>query len=314
MVMPKFHLLLKNPLLNNYGQPLLTSKFIQDTWQLGITAPLSTTKPFIISCFALSLDGKVAYPNAQSGFNIAKANNSATTNEKNADLTTLMLARSISDAIIIGTNSLYYEDGQYLPNINIEELNKARLANKKPTHLTTIIFCRDLDNINFNDILFQNNDYPAIICCFNLIQAPTIPHAYNYIDLSQLYNKQQLGLKNIINVDGNLGELIRKFKQIGFCVILNESPFFHHQLLEHKLLDEMWLNYSSSYIGGNITSLGNQGNAFTTDDHPDNELLTLHYIDYQFLYSRWRVKYSSSLNSMLRYNKDFQGYGLSDQV
>ena len=63
-----------------------------------------------------SVDGKLNYPDLKSGFAIAKYNLAATEHERYADWWILQLARSISDAVIIGSNSLNAEPNDYVAN------------------------------------------------------------------------------------------------------------------------------------------------------------------------------------------------------
>lgn len=287
----KLKLLLKNPLIDNYSVTPWHNSYINECLGYTFTLPekaSSTTNnlPFIFSCFALSLDGKLHYPDNLSGFSIASANHHATNDERIADLHYLMLARSISDAIIIGATSLKQEKSSYTPNITIPELsnlddNQSRF---------TIIICRNLNSLDLSQELFKNPDFPIMICCFEAIDHIS-RDGYTSHKLSELKSRNQLSIKNIITLDADTKTLCQKLKLLGFNIILNESPFFQHSLLEHKLLDEIWLNYSCSYIGGSITSLGNKQNSFTSTNHPDTEILTLHHLDYHFLYSRQRVLY-----------------------
>jgi len=292
--MPPLKLLLKNPELDNYTYIPIKSNFIYQNLGLNLVLPKKLDTPFLFSCFALSIDGKLSYPDAPSGFNIAQANHTAIQNEKTADLFYLMLARTISDAIIIGTNSLREENGTYLPQIIVRDLHQARMDNGKPILPWTIILCRSLDKINFNQQLFKDEQFPLLIGCFepqDMLQST--PQNYTLTNLSNLSNREQLTTKNIVIIDSSFRQLFKTLKQLEFNIILNESPFFHHQFLEHKLLDEIWLNYSCSYIGGdNVASLGKNQQAFSSITHPDTEILTLHHLDYHFLYSRQKVLYA----------------------
>ena len=101
----------------------------------------------------------------------------------------------------------------------------------------------------------------------------------------------QLANKNILYLDENFTDLMLHLRHIGFTCILNESPMLNHKLLEHKLLDELWINYAGSYIGGNVTGLGVLQQSFTTNSNIGFEMLTLHHIEYSFLYTRQRVVY-----------------------
>ena len=147
---PYLKLLLHNPILNKY-QLRIESAYLTESMGQTLTLPEVEQLPFLFSCFALSLDGKLCYPDNRSGFSIAKSNYRATRAEQEADWWFLMLARSISDALIIGSNSLNLEHGDYLPDINIPELSAIR--DGRP--LWTIVICRNLVNLDFKQILFR---------------------------------------------------------------------------------------------------------------------------------------------------------------
>lgn len=288
----KFKLLLKNPIIDSYTYSPLRSENIVENLGFEVKLPHKSQLPFLFSCFALSIDGKLCYPDKQSGFNIASCNQHASIAEKEADLWFLMLARSISDALIIGSNSLNIESGGYTPEINIAKLSKARLDNKLPKHVWTIVMAHNLNNLDFSQALFSKPDFPVMLCCYNAVPMHKIPDTYSQYKLSELKSREQLKQKNIVIIDTDHLEMYKIFKQLGFNIILNESPYTHHQLLEQQLLDEIWLNYSASYIGGKISSLGDKQNSFSSSNHPNTEILTLHHIGYHFLYSRQRILYN----------------------
>lgn len=285
--MKKLQLLLENPLLNNYLP--CNHVGIDEIFDSKFKIPKATTNPFIFSCFALSIDGKLCYPDKPSGFNVAAMNHNATQDERSADLYCLMLGRSISDAIIIGTNSINLEGSHYTPEISVPELQQFRIYNQKPVHPWTIIICRNLNKIDFSQKLFIDPRFSVMICTTDINQP--IPHNWTHHKASELNSKEQLTNKNIVEIGNNIEEIVQRLKLLDFKIILNESPYFHHSLLERKLLNEIWLNYSCSYIGGKATSLGDKQTSFTTMNHPDTEILTLHHLDYNFLYSRQRVLY-----------------------
>ncbi len=282
------NLLIRNTILDNY----IPIKDDYITYILGTELRLpeiSSNLPFLFSCFALSIDGKLCYPDNQSGFSIINSNHHATIIERKADWWFLMLSRSICDALIVGSTSLNRElKNDYIPIVDIEELIKARKKYKSNTRLWTIVIVRDLSNINFNQRLFNDPEFPVLICYFNS-KVTESRLGYTHHKISQLTSQKQLGIKNLIAIDTDYSSMLKKFKQLGFNIILNESPNLHHIFLEHKLLDEIWLNYSMSYIGGITTSLGDKQKAFSSSNHPDTQILTLHHLGYNFLYSRQKV-------------------------
>ena len=292
MHLSKLISLIKNPILQTYTNTKYVNTNMDRYLGNTLKLPYKSDLPFLFSCFALSIDGKLCYPDIQSGFSIANNNMHATIAERKADFEYLMVARSISDAVIVGSNMLNLENGTYIPCITIDELTELRINQKQPPHPWTVVICRNLNNLNLSQQLFTDINFPVIICCQEEIQKNNISHNYQIHNVSSLKSQNQLSIKNIIQIDTTIQTMYKTFKQLNFNVILNESPFFHHALLQEKLLDEIWLNYSGSYIGGNITTLGNKQDAFTSNNHPDTEILTLHHLDYHFLYSRLKVLYS----------------------
>jgi riboflavin biosynthesis pyrimidine reductase len=285
-----FKLLLKNPLLDTYNHLVLNDTYIPEVLGYIPAIPRIENKPFLFSCFALSVDGKLYYPDTNSGFSIARCNYHATKEEQKGDLFILMTARAMSDAIIVGTKSLHYENGSFLPDIIDSTLLNINSNNNQSLLPVTIVICRNLDNINFDDKLFSDDLHQVIICCINnSINLEKLPDMYIQLNFSKWVSKKELNLKNIVLVN-TLNELILKMYKVGFNIILNESPYFHHQLLQLKLLDEIWLNYSGSYIGGS-GGLGATQMAFDSKTHPDLELLTIHTLGYNFIYTRQRVIY-----------------------
>lgn len=298
----KFNLLLQNPILNTYTQIPIQSELINKL--LGLSLKFQFTEnselPFIFSCFALSVDGKVSYPDASSGFNIAKSNKLSLESEKLADHVYLMLARIIADAVIISKRGSLLQTGNYNLDIHYTELKKIRNQSQKADHLWAILPCRNLYEIDFSSTFFTNQDNHILICTWeSQLDSFNIPLTFTHYKLSQLsqsVNKlnpinNNTCNKFIITIDTNLPDMLKQLHSLGLRIILNESPMFHHVLLEQKLLNEVWLTYSGTYIGGNAPSLGNKYNSFTSMDHPELEILTLHHIDYHFLYSRQKVCY-----------------------
>lgn len=285
-----FKLLLHNPILASYNNQLITSKLINQVLGYQFSLPEITKQPFIFGCFALSIDGKLCYMDNPSGFNIASCNKTASELERKADLDYLMLARTISDAVIIGTNSLNLEYGHYTTSITNPILALERVNLNKSSSPLAIIMCRNLDNINFSWRLFSDDEFEVIICCTKAnIDLRHLPSNYKQLQLNS-FDRQNLTKKNIIT-GVNLSELLITLKQNDFNIILNESPYIHHLLLENKLLNELWLNYSNVYIGGNATSLGGDLAPFSSINHPETTLLTIHSLGYNFIYTRQVVNY-----------------------
>jgi riboflavin biosynthesis pyrimidine reductase len=285
---PKFKLLINNPILETPSYISVKSEYINQCLSSYLDLPKITNHPFIFSCFALSIDGKLNYPDLKSGFAIAKHNLAATKHERYADWWILQLARSISDAVIIGSNSLNAEKNDYTAQINIAELQQVRTELNKPKNLLHILISRNCHKIDFaNELLCQDNDIPLII--FTQQAPELLPQHFTLSNIKELNlaNKKQIILDNTLD----LNKLIQKLHQNGIKTILNESPYYHHHLQQLQLLDEAWINQSGVYIGGNTSSLGQFNSSFTVNSHPHYTILTLHSLGYNFVYPRYKISY-----------------------
>lgn len=289
----KFNLLLKSNRPDNYSRNILQSSLIQDALGHELIIPeKNLTNPFIFSCFALSQDGKLCYPDTQSGLDIAKCNHQATSEEKTGDLFWLMMARAISDGIILSSNIFKKHSTRKKPTIKFEELIQERIKNNKPAKITPIIFCRNLNEIDFEHEMLADITQPFIIFYSNKNTQSIESSMWNSQKLSD-FNNTSNKIKHLIFLDLNFSVVFNKLNNCGYGVILNESPYFHHKLLEAKLLNEIWLNYSCVYIGGNSFNLGSHQTSFTTNNHPESKILDLYNIDYHFLYSRQLISYAN---------------------
>jgi riboflavin biosynthesis pyrimidine reductase len=291
-------LLLNNPRLNTNDYYIINNHYLEQVLGLELALPLK--KPFIFSCFALSSDGRLCYPDLKSGFAIAKHNAAATSMERFADWWYLNLARACADAVLIGTNSLVQEQYNYTAAITIPKLNHCRTQINKNNPLWHILITRDCNQINFTqEILCQDNHIPLLIFT---AKAPL--HQPKYFNLSSYPDKNNPGAvptmpslscstcKQIITYPQlNLKHIIDYLQLQGFNAILNESPYFHHCLQELQLLQESWINTSAVYIGGAPTTLGQNNSAFTSTCHPHYSILTLHHSAYNFLYTRYCIDY-----------------------
>lgn len=282
----KFNLLLSNPQLKTDEYVLINNLYLDNVLGLGFYLHKPINKPFVFSCFATSTDGKLCYPDINSGYAIAKGNSKATEVERYADWWNLSLGRAISDAVITGSNSVIAEHGNYNAELSILELKDLRHQLGKSKHLLHIIISRDSNKIDWsNQLLAKDNDLPCVIFSRN------IPHNLpSYFIVSDSY--QENVIKQVVLSDSmGIGKLIGELFEHGIQTILNESPYYHHHLQELKLLDEAWLNTSGVYIGGNVASLGANNSSFTMSNHPHYTILTLHSLGYNFIYTRYKISY-----------------------
>lgn len=284
----KFKNLIYNPILDSSKYSNHQNYKISETLTYSFKAPIKNSQAFIFSCFATSIDGRLCYPDKQSGFNIAKDNLLATQEERHADWWILSLARSISDAVIIGSNSLMIENGEYTATIDINELKDFRGQLNKPEQLLHVIICRDANKVDWkSQHIIQTTNIPIVI--FTLNKPQKLP---SNIQIAKIYNK--ILQKQLIVLDNlDITKIIDTLYSSGIQTILNESPYYHHELLKSQLLDELWINTSGIHIGGNVASLGHMNTSFTSASHPHFSILTLDHIGYNFLFTRYNISYET---------------------
>lgn len=285
----QFNTLLCNPILDSENYYSIKNQSVDNVLATEFRLPRINDKAFIFSCFALSTDGRLCYPDLPSGFAIAKHNLLASSMERYADWWNLSLGRAIADAVIIGSNSLRYENGHYQAYIDIPELLNLREQLAKPKDLLHVVVCRDSSQIDWtNEAVYKNQQLPIVIFTKQLPEV--IPDGFV---VTRHYLKNQH--RQIIYDEAlDIARLCAELFAGGIKTILNESPYYHHELQKLCLLDEAWLNTSGVQIGGETANLGRVNQAFTAQNHPHLTVLTLQNIGYSFLYTRYKISYHSN--------------------
>lgn len=286
-MIPSFKLLLENSLLTTEDYKIIANSNLQQALGMPFYSLNISEKPYIFSCFALSVDGGLCYPDLKTGYAIAKCNHAATQQERYADWWNLNLGRAISDAVIVGSNTLINEHGKYIAVIDIAELQILRQQLGKADKLLHILTCIDMNELDWQQEVLVHDDTPVIV--FTKIALKCLPEGFTTVDK---YNPAVLK-QVIINSELALDNLIIDLYDAGIKTILNESPYYHHYLQEKQLLDEAWINTSGVYIGGNIAKLGRLNQSFSAYNHPHYTILSLHSCEYNFLYTRYKITYSA---------------------
>jgi len=267
---------------------------------------LSEKRAYTMATFVTSIDGKVAYLDDPAGPIVAKSNGLDRIGAE-ADFWILNLMRANCDAIFAGAVTIQKEpDG--IVCIFDKGLENARVKNGLKPAPWVVVCSLDGTDIPFDDKVIREQDV-----IFN-----TSPTGLKYIEENMERACFSVGPFNSIS-DYNDEEIIEKFKnnkdnkipiiatgegaQTNSEVLLNilklwgidiamvESPSYFHSLLQDELLDEVTLNYSCVYIGGNAVGLGKGMEPFTSQDHPHTEMLTIHSHSPSFFYFRHQFQY-----------------------
>ncbi|MGL4561367.1 MAG: RibD family protein [Brevinema sp.] len=303
--------------LNNIFENTILEKYISSKIQtenskfvfgdLKFPKDLPENRPYTISSFVTSIDGKIAFLDAPEGPFIAKKNFLDPTGA-DADFWILNLMRANADGIIIGAGTMRQE-ADMTAHVFDAELEKKRVEVGKNAIPYNIISSLNGSDIPFDHILFKSG-VPIIINTsqkgyesiknslerpFFLIEIPK-NHEIKKADIENLVlnNKNTDKIPVIVTGEGrytDTNSLFEVLKYMGIDRLLVESPSYVHHLISEAKLDEIILNYSTVYIGGNAISLGNNMNSFTSENHPHTEILTLHMHSPSFLYFRHKFNY-----------------------
>jgi riboflavin biosynthesis pyrimidine reductase len=265
---------------------------------------------YTTGCFVTSMDGKLAFKDNPAGPVVAKAN-SLDPEGADADFWILNLFRANVDVVIAGAGTMWAEpDGTV--SVFDRELEEARIAAGKGAAPWAVISSLDGTDIRFQDTLFDAQ--PVMIQTSPAGGAPVQdgygrPHFFigPYRDEAAAWESAETirdlftenrGKKTPVILTGegsrtNSGALLAILRILGMERALVESPSYCHVLMGDKLLDELVLNYSCLYIGGSAVSLGSSMESFTSTEHPESELLSIHMHSPSFLYFRHRFSYST---------------------
>lgn len=304
----KLNNIFENSILERYVSSKIqteNSKFVFG--DLKFPKDLPKDRPYTISSFVTSIDGKIAFLDAPEGPFIAQKNFLDPTGA-DADFWILNLMRANADGIIIGAGTMKQEPNM-TAHVFDEELEKKRVEIGKKAIPYNIISSLEGSDIPFNHMLFKS-EVPIIINTsqkgFEVIKdnlkreffVIEIPNGFQIekevIEKMILDNENMDKIPVIVTGVGRYTDtdsLFKVLKYMGIDILLVESPSYVHHLISETKLDEVILNYSTVYIGGNAIGLGNNMKSFTSENHPHTEILTLHMHSPSFLYFRHKFNY-----------------------
>lgn len=299
----------RNSILEEYVSSKIqteNSKFVFGDLKFPTTFPKD--RPYTISSFVTSIDGKIAFLDAPEGPFIAQKNFLDPVGA-DADFWILNLMRANADGIIVGAGTMRQEPNM-TAHVFDEELESKRAEIGKQSIPYNIISSLDGSDIPFDHILFKS-EVPIIVNTspkgFEVIKN-NLEREFFVIEIPKGFQIEKEDIEKIIIDNRNLGKipvivtgegrftdtnsLFKVLKYMGIDILLVESPSYVHHLISEAKLDEVILNYSTVYIGGNAIGLGNNMKSFTSENHPHTEILSLHMHSSSFLYFRHKFNYN----------------------
>ncbi|MCX7904389.1 MAG: dihydrofolate reductase family protein [Caloramator sp.] len=269
---------------------------------------IPSDRPYTFGSFVLSLDGKIAFEDAPEGPFIAKKN-IYDQDGADTDFFILNMLRANADGIIVGAKTMANEPGM-TAHIFDQELEDARVKAGYGKIPYNIVISQKGKEIPFDHILLNTPEIPVMILTspegVKFVEK-NLKRPYFVIDSTQSninehdiikdFNSNKDKIIVLVTGEGsqtNIEVSLKLLKLIGINKLLIESPTFTHALIKHKMLDEMFLNYSCIYLGGKAVNLGFNDQSFTSTDHPHTEVITIHAHSPHFFYFRHRLIYDNN--------------------
>ncbi|MBS4539783.1 dihydrofolate reductase family protein [Clostridium sp. D2Q-11] len=286
---------LRNIFLSKIETNMNTPKYIKEIYG-DFHLPIKDKFPYLYGSLIMTLDGKIGLEDQTKSNEISKGN-FLDPDGGLADLWVLNLLRTYSDAIIFGSRTLNVEKNitGHIYDKNLEEIRINDLQ-KSMTVPWNIIISRKGD-IDINHKIIQQDNIPTIILTTemgynkisNRLDKPIKEIEINSYEEELEQTKEVIIMYERDNKYFSIKSFLLKLKDLGLDKILVESPGLISILIKEQLMDEMFINYSCIYAGGDLT-LGKRI-PFYRHDYPGVDIMSLHIHKENFLYMRQKIKY-----------------------
>lgn len=263
-------------------------------------------RPITYASYVMSVDGKIAFEDNEIGPMIAKTNY-LDGDGAFADFWILNLLRANCDGIIIGSGTLIKEP-DYSGSAYDPDLLNARISNGKSIAPWTVVVTTTGKKIPFQNQVFGQKEIPVLIATSpegykNLKEEITKEHFK--LPLIKTEDDKKTVVKLLKENEGKVAvlvtgegrntdsvEMMKVLRAMGMEKVLVESPTYCHHVMQEELLDEIFINTSCVFVGGQATGIGTASESFTSTNHPHSEIVTMHMHSPHFIYTRYNMIYS----------------------
>jgi riboflavin biosynthesis pyrimidine reductase len=261
-----------------------------------VVLPVKDEYPYMFASLVSSFDGKMAFPDLPEGPMIAKMNRMDAKGGL-ADFWILNALRAYADATLVGAGTLRAEAEVWMGVYDADLVRERRkYLHKTADHPCNVIVSLDGTDIPKAHPIFAG-DIPVSVF--------TSPAGWEVLkdDARFMLVRDEAAVGTAVTVRGGAVPVVvtgsgsspdtrtclRLLKAAGIHHAVVESPTYMWHLMSLGLLDEFFLNYSSVYVGGEITP--GRSIPFTSAAHPHGELIYLARHGSSFLYTRQRMVY-----------------------
>lgn len=262
-------------------------------------------RPIAYASYVMSVDGKIAFEDNEVGPMIAKTNHLGR-NGAFADFWILNLLRANCDGIIIGSGTLIKEP-DYSGSAYDPDLLQARIDHGKPVAPWTVVVTTTGKKIPFGNRVFSQEEIPVLIATSpqgfkNLKQEITkeyfeLPMAaceQDKKDIVRLLEENKGKVAVLVTGQGKETDstaIMKVLRAMGMEKVLVESPTYCHHMMQEGLLDEIFIDTSCIFVGGQATGIGTASKSFPSTNHPHGEVVSIHMHSPHFIYTRYKMIY-----------------------
>lgn len=262
-------------------------------------------RPIAYASYVMSVDGKIAFEDNEVGPMIAKTNQ-LDKNGAAADFWILNLLRANCDGIIIGSGTLIKEP-DYSGSAYDPDLLKARVDNGKSIAPWTVIVTTTGRKIPFGNRVFQQTEIPVLIATSpdgfeNLkkeitteyFELPLVKVKEDNTRIKELLAENSGKIAVVVTGEKSSTDseqMMKVLRAMGMEKVLVESPTYCHHVMAEGLLDEIFINTSCVFVGGQAAGIGTQSKSFLSTDHPHSEIVSIHMHSPHFIYTRYKMIY-----------------------
>jgi riboflavin biosynthesis pyrimidine reductase len=264
-------------------------------------------RPYTFGSIVLSMDGKMAYEDDPQGPLVA-AKNLLDLDGGLCDFWILNVLRAYADGVIVGAGTLAAEP-LMISNCFDQDLVDARfeVLDKKTVAPMSIVVSFDGTDIPLEHGVFSTEGLDAAIATspdggeylkenFKREHVVFGPYLTNQEVDVEAIKKTMAANENAIPIfltgEGKSPDsavLMYILKKIGLEKLIIESPSYMWHLMSIGAMDEMFINYSSVFVGGHKAPGG--FHAFSVDAHPHSQILTTAIHQNNFIFTRQKLYY-----------------------
>lgn len=273
---------------------------VRDVYGDYIMPKYPTDRPYTMGIFVASVDGRISFKESVDGSLIAKKN-FMDPDGGFADFWTLNLIRAASDAVLV-SGLMLKRERDLVSIVYDEDLVKQRGIEGKSEMPVQIIISNNGKNIPLDHKVIVNANIPTILAVSQVgleYLEKNLTVSYKVIniedksigDFKDIMDKYCVFILPVGKEKTNVKDMMSALYKLGIKSISVESPTFMLSLMNEKMLDELYQNTSTIYVGGDALSIGDNFKSFSMEDHPHLGLLSMHIHSDYFFYSRYQMIY-----------------------